>query len=332
MPIRKKILMIHTGGTIGMVRDAHSGVLKPDLFYKTLVKVIPELSELADIQVEIPFVVDSAELNFSHWRTLTEIIRHHIDQVDGVVILHGTDTLAYTASALSYQLMNLPIPVILTGAQKPLAELRSDARNNLINAVLFATMNIHEVAVLFDYKLMRGNRTTKSHISHFDAFTSPNFPLLAEVGIDVDIYKQNLLQTGGLFHVFDCFAADVAVLRLFPGCTPTFFQPGTEIRAILIMAYGAGTLPLQSGNLIPRIEQWLGEDKLVVVMSEAKSGRTNPALYESGNQLMKMGVLPTRDMTFEATITKLMFLLGQYQDMALIRRNFQESLAGEMGL
>ncbi|MCU0237648.1 MAG: asparaginase [Acidobacteria bacterium] len=143
--MKKKILLIHTGGTIGMTRDSRSGVLRPDHFYASLLKVIPELSAIADIQVEIPFVFDSAELNFHHWQQLAAIIQAHIGDVDGVVVTHGTDTLAYTASALSYMLHNVPVPVILTGAQKPLGELRSDARNNLINAVELATADIPEV-------------------------------------------------------------------------------------------------------------------------------------------------------------------------------------------
>lgn len=328
--MKKRILLIHTGGTIGMVRDTRSGVLKPDMFYENLQRFIPEISSIADLQVEIPFILDSAELNFSHWQTLAALIAGRVDEVDGVVVLHGTDTLAYTASALSYMLMNPPIPVVLTGAQKPLAELRTDARSNFINAVQLATMGVQEVAVFFDYKLMRGNRTTKSHITRFDAFSSPNYPLLAEVGIDIDIYWNNVLQSGGLFHVFDRFDNAVAVLRLFPGCDHSCFQPSEQTRAIVIVAHGAGTIPLQSGDLLRRIGEWLEQGKLVVLSSEAKGGRTEPALYESGARLQQMGVISTADMTFEAAVTKLMFLLGQYKEISLIKRNFQEPLAGEM--
>jgi L-asparaginase len=330
--MKKKILLIHSGGTIGMTRDNRSGVLRPDRFYASLLKVIPELSAIADIEVEIPFVFDSAELNFQHWQKLAAIIKVHLHETDGVVITHGTDTLAYTASALSYMLHNIPIPVILTGAQKPLSELRSDARNNLINAVELASAEIPEVGIFFDYKLMRGNRTSKSHINFFDAFCSPNYPLLAEVGIHIEIYRQNLLKPGGHFHVFDKFSSSLAVLKLFPGCNSDYFQPGSDIRAIVIIAFGAGTIPLQSGNLPGRIEKWLQEGKLVVLASEAGGGRIEPQLYESGSRLLEMGVISAGDMTFEATATKLMFLLGQYDQPALIRSHFQKSLAGEITL
>jgi L-asparaginase len=328
--MKKKILLIHTGGTIGMTRDAASGVLRPDLFYASLLKVIPELSAIADIQVEIPFVFDSAELNFQHWQQLATIIKSRLPGIDGVVITHGTDTLAYTASALSYMLHNVPIPVILTGAQKPLGELRSDARNNLINAVELATADLPEVCIFFDYKLMRGNRTSKSHINFFDAFVSPNYPLLAKVGINIEIYRRNLLAPGGHFHVFDKFSSALAVLKLFPGCNSDYFQPGNDIRAVLIIAYGAGTIPLRTGDLPARIGKWLAEGKLVVLDSEAHGGRIEPQLYESGSRLLEMGAISAGDMTFEAAATKLMFLLGQYDRPELIKDNFRKSLAGEL--
>jgi len=328
--MKKKILLIHTGGTIGMTRDSRSGVLRPDRFYASLLKVIPELSAIADIQVEIPFVFDSAELNFQHWQKLAAIIRAHLPGTQGVVITHGTDTLAYTASALSYMLHNVPVPVILTGAQKPLSELRSDARNNLINAVELATAEIPEVGIFFDYKLMRGNRTSKSHSGSFDAFASPNYPLLAEVGINMEIFRANVLKPGGHFHVFEKFSSALAVLKLFPGCNADYFQPGNGIRAVLLIAYGAGTIPLQSGGLEARIGGWIEAGKLVVLASEARGGRIEPQLYESGCRLQQMGVLSTGDMTFEAAATKLMFLMGQYERPELIQTHFQKSLAGEM--
>ncbi len=314
-----------------MTRDRESGVLKPDLFYKSLTTVIPELYDLADIDVEIPFVVDSSELNFPHWKRIAEIIKSRIDDIHGVVITHGTDTLAYTASALSYMLMNVPVPVILTGAQKPLSELRTDARANFINAVeLASSTDIKEVAVFFDDKLMRGNRTVKTHINHYDAFASPNYPLLAKAGIDIDIYRQNLLTPGGLFHVFDKMDNAVAVYKTFPGCTNDHFQPPEEIRAVLLIGYGAGTLSLETGALLKRIETWMEAGKLVVLMSETRAGKLNPSLYESGDELLKRGVLHTGDMTFEAAVTKLMFLLGQYGAPGIIKKNFTRSLAGEI--
>ncbi len=327
--MKKKILLIHTGGTIGMVRD-EAGVLKPDRFFAHLQSVIPELSSLAGIEVEIPFVFDSAELHFGHWKQLGEIVKGRVGKADGVVVTHGTDTLAYTASALSFMLHNLPIPVILTGAQKPLAELRSDARANLINALELASSGIPEVAVFFDDRLMRGNRTSKSHISNFDAFASPNYPALADVGLNIDIHWGNVRRPAGLFHLFDRFSGEVAVLRLFPGCDLRWFQPDAAVRAVLVVAFGAGTVPLASGDLLRRVEEWLAQGKVVALMSEARGGRVEPSLYESGHRLQSLGVLPCADMTFEAAVCKLMFLLGQYGDNADVRRTFLTPLAGEM--
>jgi L-asparaginase len=329
--VKKKILLIHTGGTIGMTKDLESGVLRPDRFYKSITGVIPQLYDIADIDVEIPFVMDSSELSFPQWRELAAIIKSRIDKIDGVVITHGTDTLSYTASALSYMLMNVPAPVILTGAQKPLSELRTDARTNFINALELATSSeIKEVAVFFDDKLMRGNRTVKMHINHFDAFASPNYPELARVGIDIEIRRKNLLEPRGLFHVFDKMDNSIAVYKTFPGCNNRHFQPAEKIRAILLIGYGAGTFSLEAGDLLKRVEQWIEEGKLVVMMSETRAGKLSPGLYESGSELMKRGVLHTGDMTFEASITKLMFLLGQYQEAAIIKKNFTKSLAGEL--
>jgi L-asparaginase len=227
-------------------------------------------------------------------------------------------------------LRNVPVPVILTGAQKPLDELRSDARNNLINAVELATAGIPEVCIFFDYKLMRGNRTSKHHINFFDAFVSPNYPLLAEVGINIEIYRQNLLPPGGAFEVSDKFSSTLAVLKLFPGGNYDHFRPGKEIRAILIVAFGAGTIPTQSGDLLARIGKWLQEGRLVVLDSEAHGGRIEPQLYESGSRLLEMGVISSGDMTFEAAATKLMFLLGRHAEPGPIRDDFQRSLAGEL--
>ncbi len=329
----KKILLIHTGGTIGMNKDDESGVLVPDKFYDSLLKVIPELSDIADIEVEIPFVVDSSELNFPHWIKIADIIKSRIDSVNGVVITHGTDTMSYTASALSYMLMNVPIPVILTGAQKPLSNIRTDARSNFINAVVLATdPRIKEVAVFFDDKLMRGNRTIKRHINHFAAFSSPNYPLLANAGIDIDVFEGNLLKPGGLFHVFDKLDNSIAVYKSFPGCGGDYFQPGDDIRAVLIIGYGAGTVSLASERLVTRTQKWIEAGKLVVLMSETRAGKLNPKLYESGAALLDLGVMHAGDMTFEAGLTKLMFLLGQYKETAIIRKNFTKSLAGELSV
>jgi L-asparaginase len=177
---------------------------------------------------------------------------------------------------------------------------------------------------------MRGNRTVKKHINHFDAFDSPNYPFLAKVGIDIEIYRQNLLVPRGLFHIFDKMDPSIAVYKTFPGCGYEYFQPGKNIRAVLLIGYGAGTLSLSSGELIKRAEEWINDGKLVVLMSETRGGKLDPKLYESGNELLKMGALHARDMTFEAGITKLMFLLGQYTEPAIIKTNFIQSLAGEI--
>jgi len=328
--MKKRILLIHTGGTIGMIKDKDSGVLKPDSFYKSISNIIPELSYIAEIITEIPFVVDSSELNFKHWSKIADLIDKYIETVNGVVITHGTDTLTYTASALSFMLQNLPIPVILTGAQKPMSELRTDAKSNLINAVELATCEINEVAIFFDDKLMRGNRSIKKHINHFDAFDSPNYPLLGKVGIDIEIYEKNLLKSNGIFHIFNKFDHSIAVYKTFPGCSTEYFTPDTNVRAIVLIAYGAGNIPLKNNDLFERVKAWIKDGKIVALLSETKAGKVDTSLYESGNKLLEAGVIHSKDMTFEAVITKLMFLLGQYQDTKLIKKYFKKSLSGEI--
>lgn len=313
-----------------MVRDHASGVLKPDRLYDSLTRFIPELSDLADLHIEIPFLHDSSDLRAEHWQALAELIRSHRNRVEGVVITHGTDTLAYTASALSFMLVNLPFPVILTGAQKPLSELRSDARGNFINAVELALSEVRETAILFDHRLMRGNRTIKSHINHFDAFSSPNYPLLARVGMDIEIYHRNLLnRPGGLFHVLTAMENSIAVYRLFPGCRTATFAPDDETRAVVLITFGAGNVASLDSDLFERVDRWSREGRLVVILSETGAGRLEPGLYESGARLMDAGAVHGGDMTFAASITKLMFLLGQYPDTDSVRRGFLASLAGE---
>jgi len=326
----KKVMLIHTGGTIGMSRDNDSGTFRTDKLYDSIIGFIPELSKIADIDIEIPYVIDSAELTYDHLRKIVSIIRKNVDQYSGFVISHGTDTLAYTASALSYMLMNLAFPVILTGAQKPLSVIRSDARSNLINAIELSTMGVNEVSILFDDKLMRGNRTIKSHASHFDAFSSPNYPLLAEAGINIEIYKKNILNNRGLFHIFDKLDNSVAVMKIFPGFSSEFFEPSDDIRAVILIGYGAGTVPMGNSGILEKVKKWVDDGKLVVFTSETKAGSLHPNLYESGKKLLDLGAVDSGDMTFEATITKVIFLLGQYVDMAIIKKNFKKSLAGEI--
>jgi len=328
--MKKRILLLHTGGTIGMVRDRESGVLKPDLFYRSLLEFIPELSSMAELKVSIPFAMDSSQITCRHWIELARIIHDSADKTDGVVVTHGTDTLAYTSSALSFMLESPPFPIILTGAQKPLGELRSDARNNLVNAIDLATTAIREVGLFFDYRLFRGNRATKSHNFNFDAFSSPNYPLLAEVGLESEIHQDHLLRYGKDFRLWDKLDNRLAVLRLCPGLDITAFEPPADCRAAVLIGFGAGTVPLLGGLLPARVREWRRRGLVVVLHSETGAGRVMPALYESGRALLELGVLPSLDMTFEAVVTKLMCLLGRHDDPGRVEQDFLRPLAGEL--
>lgn len=329
---RKRLLLLHTGGTLGMVAG-DAGGLRPAALADEVFRFIPEAQEIGEVEVRVLANLDSADVNIAHWQLIADAIEAELDAFDGFVVIHGTDTMAYTAAALSYMLANLPKPVILTGAQRPIRAVRTDAKANLVTALELATLDIPEVGLAFSYRLFRGNRATKVSIDEFDAFASPNYPPLAEVGLNVDLKRDALRKPSGLFRVQRAFSDKVLALRVFPALRPEHLMPllDADVKAFVFEAYGAGNVASHERSLIPFFREAHSRGKLVALCSQALAGAVDLTLYEGGRLAAEAGALSCRDMTAEAALVKLMFLLGQYgEDVERVRRNFEVSIAGEV--
>lgn len=297
-----------------MTQRPVSGGLRPPESPEELLEGLPEARAIAQVEARALFNLDSSNVGIPQWQAIANVIEQEVDSYDGFVVIHGTDTMVYTAAALSYMLSNLPKPVILTGAQRPLAELRTDARNNLISALELATMDVPEVGIFFDHALYRGNRAKKLSIHEFDAFSSPNYPPLAEVGLDVKLHHEAIHRASGLFTVHREFSDRVVVLRVTPGMNPGLLDCLADgpAQAIVLEAYGAGNVPTDETGLIPFIERATSRGKLVAICSQALSGAVDLDLYECGKLAARAGAVSCGDMTIEAASVKLMFLLGRF--------------------
>lgn len=336
-----KILIIYTGGTIGMAMDYDSQSLIP-FDFDNLIKKLPELS-LIDCDInyysfENP--IDSADMKPEIWIRIGEILEEKYDLYDGFVILHGTDTMAYTASALSFMIENLDKPIIFTGSQLPIGELRTDAKENLITTVLLASLMqdnepiIQEVCIYFEYKLFRANRATKVNAENFDAFDSPNFPSLGISGVHLDV-KKNLLfhyPINGPFMVNKQLNPSVGVLKIFPGITKDFvkniFQT-PNVKAFIIEGYGTGNIFTEEW-FIDILKEKVEEKVLLIINTQCAGGMVEIGRYATSLPLRKMGVISSYDLTMEAAITKVIYLLGQnlsYQDFKI---EYEKNLKGEL--
>lgn len=329
----KNILLIQTGGTIAMdISEGQKPTLNSKKWSELIHHEIPELSEIADIEIKRLFYEDSSDINKKHWATLANFIRDAYDVYDGFVILHGTDTMAYTASALSFALQNLDKPVILTGSQVPMKNIRSDARRNLVNSIEMATMSLPEVAICFNDFVYRGNRSTKMSIGDFDAFASPNFPPLAEIGLHIEM-RNHVRHANGSLKVNTEFSDQIFLLKLYPNLDPTFLDKidFSNIRALVIEAFGSGNFPIHGDqSLLPFFRKCVEHDILLVFTSQAAYDSVELSNYESGRHAIELGALSARDMTSEATLTKMMYLLGQLPNNQDVREKFNCNLAGEM--
>lgn len=329
----KKILLIQTGGTIAMdISEDRQPTLDSEKWAEQIYQMIPELSELAEIEIERLFFEDSSDINKKHWGLLANFIQEEYEQYDGFVILHGTDTMAYTASALSFALQHLDKPVILTGSQVPMSNIRSDARRNLVNAVEMATMSLPEVAICFNDFVYRGNRTTKISIGDFNAFASPNYPPLAEIGQHIKMASHVRRNSGSLPGAVE-FSDQVFLLKIYPNLDPDFLSQINfgNIRALIIEAFGSGNFPIRGNrNLLPFFKKCLCNEILLVITSQAAYDAVDLNNYESGRKALELGALSARDMTTEATLTKIMYLLARHEDYEKIIEQFNRNLVGEM--
>lgn len=329
----KKILLIQTGGTIAMnINAGKQPSLDPEKWSELIYQEIPELSEIADIDMERLFFEDSSDINRSHWIKLVNFIASNYDEYDGFVILHGTDTMAYTASAISFAFQNLRKPVILTGSQVPMSNIRSDARRNLVNSVEMATLPLYEVAVCFNDFVYRGNRTTKMSIGDFDAFASPNHPPLAEIGLNIELHRSSEKAEKEL-RVTPAYSDEIFLLKLFPNLNPGFLDKINlqNIRALVVEAFGSGNFPVHGKlSLLPFLKDCIENDIILVITSQADYDAVDLTNYESGRKALELGALSAADMTTEATLTKLMYLMGNHQDIHNVKHYFKQDLAGEM--
>ena len=334
-----KILIIYTGGTIGMVNDPLTGALIP-FDFKQIRQNVPELARLnyqLDVHSFDP-ILDSSNMDPVIWAELAAIIEQTYDDYDGFVVLHGSDTMAYTASALSFMLKNLSKPVVLTGSQLPIGEIRTDAKENLITALeIVATKNgdramVPEVSIYFDYQLFRGNRAIKYNSEKFEAFRSPNYHILAEAGVNLSFYSNYITELPlEEFRVQTSFNANIGVLKLYPGITVHAVKAITEssVDAIVLETFGSGNTTTAQW-FIDSLQAALDRGKLIVDISQCQGGSVELGKYETSKKLQQMGIISGFDMTFEATVTKLMYLMGLGLDNTQIAGLMEQSIRGEL--
>lgn len=332
---KKTIYVAYTGGTIGMQRSI-KGYIPVAGHLQNQLTAMPEFHrpEMPNFTLhEYTPLIDSADMSPQHWQIIAEDISNHYDQYAGFVILHGTDTMAFTASALSFMLENLAKPVIVTGSQIPLSELRSDGQQNLLNA-LFVAANypVNEVTLFFNNMLFRGNRATKAHADGFNAFASPNMPPLLEVGIH--IRRLNALpapQGSGCLIVHPTSPQPIGVLTLYPGISADvvrnfLLQP---VKALILRSYGVGNAP-QNEAFLSVLKEAVEREIVVVNLTQCISGKVNMDGYATGNALAQVGIISGFDLTVEAALTKLHFLLNQNFSITEIRQLMQQNLRGEL--
>lgn len=336
------LLLIYTGGTIGMIRDAKSGQLKPFNFER-LLDEIPELSKFnIDIHTySFDQPIDSSDMKPEIWIELAQIIGTAYNRHDGFVILHGSDTMAYTASALSFMLENLGKPVVLTGSQLPIGTIRTDGKENLITAIEIAAAKkngkaiVPEVSVYFEYRLYRGNRTNKFNAEHFRAFHSPNYPLLAEAGVHIN-YNPSCIRPlpSRKLKVHTALTKDVAILKMFPGISAGVVNAvlnAKGVRAIVLETYGSGNVTTEKW-FIRALEKAIKNGRIILNITQCAAGRVEQGRYQTSAELERIGVTGGADMTTEAAVTKLMFLLAEEKNTRGITRALQADLRGELTL
>ena len=336
---KNKVLLIYTGGTIGMVQD-ENGALQPfamERIYDALPLLHRTDYKIDSCQLET--IIDSSNMTPSFWADIADIIERNYDDYDGFVVLHGTDTMAYTASALSFMIKNLTKPIVLTGSQLPLGKLRSDGRENIICALEIASGHqvvIPEVTIFFESHLYRGNRSTKVSAENFDAFSSFNYPSLAKAGIKITYRPQLIMPMPSpeaplkVRKVFDC---RIAVLKLFPGITAEVVRAilhTPDLQGVIIETFGSGNAPTEKW-FIDALQEALNRGIIVYNVTQCKAGAVQMCQYQASCDMDRIGVIGGHDITIEAAVTKMMYLLGTFpNDKQKVRERLSLNLRGEI--
>tara|TARA_R110001583_G_scaffold71272_1_gene201066 strand:- start:6623 stop:7660 length:1038 start_codon:yes stop_codon:yes gene_type:complete len=343
MANKPQILLLYTGGTIGMVKDFKTGALRTFNFDK-LLNHIPEINllncSIKSISLKKP--IDSSNMNPETWICISEIIEENYDNFDGFVILHGSDTMSYTSSAISFMFENLTKPIIFTGSQLPIGDLRTDAKENLITSLEIASAQeegkpiIQEVCLYFEYKLYRANRTTKVNAEHFEAFTSPNYPPLAESGVHLKFSKQLLLKPNetDILKVRKNLNTNIAILKIFPGISKSVLESvlnSKGLQGLIIETYGSGNAPTERW-FIKLLKDAIINGLHIVNVTQCLGGSVIMGHYETSELLNKIGIISGKDITTESALAKLMYLLGENIPKSEFKAVFETSLRGEMSL
>ncbi len=341
MKEKPKLLIIYTGGTIGMVKDPKSGQLI-SFDFDHMYKHIPELERLHVTLETVSFAqpIDSSEMNPNFWADIAQIIYDAYSNYDGFVVLHGSDTMAYTASALSFMLQNLSKPVILTGSQLPIGTIRTDGKENLITAIEIAASKdekgeslIKEVAVYFEYSLYRGNRCSKVSANQFEAFSSPNYPELAVAGVEINYnFERIFTPLSKELTLFTHFDNHVALLKIFPGFSANVYKnlfDINQVKGIIMETFGAGNAP-SNDEFRQLIVNYIEKGGIILNITQCNSGSVQQGKYETSSFFDKIGVISGKDMTTEAALAKMMYLLGTEKTKEAVESKLAISLQGEM--
>jgi L-asparaginase len=330
MSEKPKILLLTTGGTVGMLRNP-DGSLFPCQDARVLLERVPELKGLADIDLLAIANVDSSNLQPELWLRIARAIYQRIDAYDGFVVTHGTDTLAYTSAALSFVLQELPKPVILTGAQLPVEDIGTDARCNLINAVRVATSDIAEVAVVFGSQIIRGTRARKTSVFDMQAITSAKSIPLGNIGLLIQLNRDVRRRSGRRVLLQPFLNENVARIPVYPGFNPEILEYlSTAHAGIVLEGFGTGNIPTETKSLIPAIQAATEKNVPVVVCTQCIIGSTQMGLYQVGRAALNAGAIPAMDMTPETTLVKLMWVLGQTGDLPTVASLMQKAFADEL--
>lgn len=341
MDNKSAVLLIFTGGTVSMSEDPATGALRP-IDFERLQEYLPELKQIGIRIKSIPFYpfIDSSDVQPDTWEKIALVIKENYDDYDGFVVLHGTDTMAYTASALSFMLENLSKPVIFTGSQLPIGVLRSDAKENLLTAIEIASAKengqpvVPEVCIFFEDELFRGNRTTKKNAEHFDAFNSYNYPLLAKAGVHIKYFRSNIHypkpDTQLLVHTK--LDSNVAILKLFPGITRTTVHAILnipELKAVILETFGMGNAP-RNEWFYEELKNASERGIIIVNKTQCSTGAVEMGRYETSLNLLNAGVISGYDCTIEALAAKLMFLLANFPSIDDVKIKLNCNLRGEI--